>query len=163
MKALLAIAAALLAPSLEGTAAGAQTAPEARSILIPFDPPLGRRLVYRGERVGIGETTPRNASFALEFERVVEGFIMTVWRSVGRPPPAGTDPALVRQRFSLSSDGHFVAMLDEAAYWRAIEALLEADARAAPGDRDAEGALWAMRRQRDLPTRERLMLSPVTR
>lgn len=58
MKALLAIAAALLVPSIVGTAAGAQTAPEARSIVIPFDPPLGRRLVYRGERVGIGETTP---------------------------------------------------------------------------------------------------------
>jgi hypothetical protein len=158
----LVLAAALLAVQ-EGSAplAPAEAAPAAR-VSIPFDPPLGRRLVFRGQRIEqgpAGEMQPRRFAFALEFEAAGDSYIMTRWPARADGSPAETSaaaPALRRLRFRLAPDGEIVGMVDEPAYWAAIEALLEADVRARPDDREAEGALWAMRQTRDLPLPERM-------
>jgi hypothetical protein len=152
--------AALAGPAAAVPTAAAATAQAPRPVAIPFDPPVGQRLVYRLQRqYEPGDQDATTRMFALEFVRDADGYLMTVTPAAadGSPPALPNVPSpLVRQTFRVAPDGRIVEMLGEEAYWRALEELLQADVRADPGDADAEGALWAMRESRALPTDARM-------
>lgn len=136
------------------------SAPSPEQVAIPFDPPLGQRLVYRMQRQSEpGNRGARTQFFTLEFVRAPDGYLMTLTPADadGSPLVARTMPApFASQTFRVAPDGRIVEMLGEEAYWRAVEQLIRAGARDHPEDADAEGSLWAVRQTRGLPADARM-------
>lgn len=134
---------------------------QGQPVFIAFDPPLAERLVYRQVRIveNEGETQRSELAFAIEFAEDGRAFIMTVSPAAADGSPretASLPPALARLSFRMSPEGAITEMVDEAAYWAAIEALLEEDVRRTDDSAEARGALWAMRQQRELPVSDRV-------
>ena len=63
---------------------------------------------------------------------------------------------MARLSFRMSAEGVITGMIDEAAYWAALEDLLEQKVGRNAGDEEARGSLWAMRQTRNLPLTGRL-------
>lgn len=156
----IAVAGAAAAVAQPAAALATSAAPSPDQVAIPFDPPLGQRLVYRMQRRSEpGDRGAPTQFFTLEFVRAPDGYLMTVTPADadGSPLVLRAMPApLASQTFRVAPDGRIVEMLGEEAYWRAVEDLIRTDARDHPEDADAEGSLWAVRQTRGLPNDARM-------
>ncbi|HEX6374924.1 MAG TPA: hypothetical protein VFZ91_04310 [Allosphingosinicella sp.] len=154
-----AVAASQIAAPLTAAVAPAQR--PAASIFIPFDPPLGQRLIYRKQRI---EEKPDGRersefTFAIEFRRDDDHYIMTLSPGGAEDraeEPARMQAALSRRSFRMSPQGEIVGMIDEADYWTALEDTAERALGKGAGEVEAVGTRWAMRQTRELPLRERM-------
>jgi hypothetical protein len=105
-------------------AAAPAAALPADSVIIPFNPPVGQKLLYRYSPAGRGRIAPQ-IDMIVEFRKAGDGaFVMTVTYLLP-PGAAQSDPTIAvfewPLSFRVSSKGEIVGIEDEAAYWARLK------------------------------------------
>jgi hypothetical protein len=128
MKSLLTAATlAILAAAAPADATPRASAAAPQSLLIVFDPPVGRKLVYRyrGSSEGDGAVRESAIDMTLEFQPAGDDYLMTLaYGPAPGPTPAGAEPLLAMLTrpitLRINGDGDIVAFENESAYWDAL-------------------------------------------
>jgi hypothetical protein len=165
MTMLLALLAVIAEPgSIPAPAAPAQSEPAARTVAIPFNPPLGEALRYRqtNEETRNGRPVSTSLELHVTFTRDSVGYVMTTGYLLPQGMSA-THPAIavLMRPLSLrvSDQGEIVGMVDEAGYWAALDTIVDGLARNAGGDAaGAESLRGFIASMRTMPEEARLAL-----
>jgi hypothetical protein len=157
----------LLAATLAVPAAPQATpaaTPEQRNVSIPFDPPLGHALNYRltSTETRRGQAHSTTLDMRVVFRRDGAGYVMTATYDLPPGIPRSNPVAAVLLRpleLRLDADGAIIGMVDEPAYWAAIDGIMDNIIRSLGADaRGAEAVRATFTAMRAMPDEERLAL-----
>lgn len=164
MTMLLALVAAIAQPASPPATAPVQAEAAARTVAIPFNPPLGEPLRYRQttEETRNGRPVSTSLDLSVTFSRDPAGYVMTAAYQL----PEGMSPAhpamavLLRPlALRVSDGGEIVGMVDEAGYWAGLDTVVDGLARNVAGDAAAaEGLRGFIASMRSMPEDARLAL-----
>ena len=160
---------ALLAVIAEQASTPAPTPPApseaaARTVSIPFNPPLGEPLLYRQttEETRNGRPVRTSLDLRVTFTRAPAGYVMTAAYLLpqGMSPTHPAMAVLLRPlALRVSDGGEIVGMVDEDGYWAGLDTVVDGLARNVAGDAAAaEGLRGFIASMRSMPQEARLAL-----
>jgi hypothetical protein len=136
----------------------------ARTVSIPFAPPLGRTLNYRltSTETRGGQAQTMTLDMRVVFRRDGAGYVISATYNLPPGIPRSHPMVAVLLRpleLRLDADGEIVGMVDEPAYWAAIDGITDDIIRSLGADpRGAEAVRNMFRAMRAMPDEERLAL-----
>lgn len=165
MTMLLAFLAAVAQPaSPPAPAAPVPSQAAARTVPIPFNPPLGEPLRYRQttEETRNGRPVTTSLDLRVTFTRDSAGYVMTAAYQLpeGMSPTHPAMAVLLRPlALRVSDGGEITGMVDEAGYWAGLDTVVDGLARNVAGDAAAAESLRGLiASMRAMPEEARLAL-----